>query len=316
MKLKVVIADSVAEDQLVENEVLEPIAKVILAPKGDKEKLKELVRDADAVLTCYTQITEDIVGAMEKCKIIARTGIGVDTIPIKLATEKGIKVTNVPDYCFDEVADHTMALILSLLRGVNAAAMSTREGNWELESAGKLMRLRGRKLGLVGFGNISRFVARRALSFGFDLMVFDPFVDQTILDEFSAQRYALDDLVAEADVLSLHVPLNEKTKHLINSRTLSLMKPEAVLVNTSRGGLVDIKALVNALRMGAIAGAGLDVLEKEPPENIAELTRTSGLILTPHTAFYSEESMRELRMKSATEIARVLKGLNPIYQVN
>lgn len=316
MGKKIVIADSVAEDQTIEMEILKPIAEVILAPQGDMDKLKELVNDADALLTCYTQITEEMVNSMKKCRIIARTGIGIDTIPLKLATEKGIRVTNVPDYCFDEVADHTMALMLSLLRGVNAAAMSTRDGNWELKSAGKLQRLRGRKLGLVGFGNISRFVARRALSFGFELLVFDPFIDQSILDEFSAQRYALDDLLAEADIVSLHVPLKENTKHLINSRTLSLMKHDAVLVNTSRGGLVDIDALVNALRTGTIAGAGLDVLEKEPPENIAELARTPGLILTPHTAFYSEESMRELRVKSATEIAQVLQGIQPNYQVN
>lgn len=316
MKPIVVIADSAAQEQTIEYSILEPVANVVSAPKGDAEKLKELVKDADALLTCYTQITEDMVHAMQRCKIIARTGIGVDTVPVKLATEKGIKVTNVPDYCFNEVADHTLALMLSLLRGIDASATASREGYWDLKRAGTLLRITGRKLGLVGFGNISRYVARRAEAFGLQVMVYDPFVQQSTLEEYSAKRCELEELIAQSDVLSLHVPLNEKTRHLINAKSISLMKPEAVLVNTSRGGLVDTTALCDALRKGKIAGAGLDVLEQEPPENIAEIAQTPGLILTSHAAFYSEESMKELRMKSASEIALVLAGQQARYPVN
>lgn len=316
MKYKVVIADSVAQDQDVERQILQQIADVVVAPAGDPDALRELVRDADGVLTCYTKISEDIIQAMEKCQIIARSGIGVDTIPIPLATAKGIKVTNVADYCIAEVADHTMALMLALVRGLDPAMRRVRAGTWSVESAGPLRRLTGRKLGLVGFGNIAQAVARRAQAFGLNLLVADPFVKEDVLNEFGAKRVELDTLLKEADIVSLHAPLHAQTHHLINSSTLSLMQPHALLVNTSRGALVDFDALQKALVDGRIAGAGLDVLEDEPPEQVAAIAETPNLLLTPHIAFYSDEATQELREKSASEILRVLRGEEPLFQVN
>ena len=316
MKPRVVIADSVAADQDIERAILTEVADVVVAQPNDREGLHRLLVDADGVLTCYTKFSEDMVAAMDRCRIIARSGIGVDTIPMQLATSKGIKVTNVPDYCIGEVADHTMALMLALLRGLDPAVRAARAGRWDLASIGRLARTQGRKLGVVGFGNIAQAVARRAKAFEFELLVFDPYVSDTVLDVFGATRLELDDVLAQADVVTLHAPLNASTRHLISERTLALMRSHAILVNTSRGGLIDFDALRDALERGIIGGAGIDVLENEPPQDLAALADVPNLLLTPHAAFYSEESMRELREKSSREIVRVLTGKAPLYQVN
>jgi len=313
---KVVIADSVAPDQEVERRILEPLAEVIVVPSGDADALHAELRDADAVLGCYTKFTDDMVRSMTKCRIMARSGIGVDTIPMQIATEKGIIVTNVPDYCIDEVADHAMALMLSLVRRIDGLAQSVRAGTWDYRTVGKVRRLAGLRLGLVGFGNIAQAVARRAHAFKLDLLVHDPYVDRKTLDDWGAQGCELDTLLSQADIVSLHVPLNQKTQHLIADRTLGLMKPDAFLVNTSRGGLVDFAAVRKALERGRLAGAALDVLEQEPPADIKKAAAVPSLLLTPHAAFNSEEATLELREKSATEIARVLRGEKPRYQVN
>lgn len=316
MRPKVVIADTVVPNQDIEREILEPIADVVVVPREDVDGLRQEIRDAQAILTCYTRFSEDMIRSAQQCKIIARSGIGVDTIPVQLATDMGIAVTNVPDYCVDEVADHTMALMLSLVRRIDDLARLARDGVWDYERAGQVYRLAGRKLGLVGFGNIARQVARRAKVFKLELLVFDPFISQADLDAMGAQRMELNDLLAQSDIVSLHVPLNASTKHLIDDAALGRMKSDAYLVNTSRGGLVNTEALCRALEQSQLAGAALDVLDDEPPTELKLLAATPGLLLTPHAAFNSEEATRELREKSASEIARVLRGQAPHYQIN
>lgn len=316
MKPKVVITDSVAPDQDIERRILAPVGRIVVVPSGDTDRLSSELRDADAVLSCYTRFSEELVRTMQQCKIIARSGIGVDTIPLKTATDMGIVVTNVPDYCVDEVADHTLALMLSLMRKVDGLARSVNSGVWDYHAAGPVYRLAGRKLGLIGFGNIAQAVARRTRAFKLELLVHDPYVDEDALNSLGAQRCDIDELLSLADVISLHVPLNAATHHLVNEKTLARMKPSAFLVNTSRGGLVDLVALRKALEDGSLAGAALDVLEDEPPADMKHVAATPGLLLTPHAAFNSEEATRELREKSASEIARVLRGDKPHYQVN
>lgn len=315
MKPIVVITDTVSPDLSIELSMLEGRAEVKHAQGKTSEELKEMLRDADAVLNCYTPLSEEMVAGMQRCKIIARSGIGVDTIPVDVAAQKGIMVTNVPDYCIDEVADHTLALILALRRGIDQGATQTRRGQWDLKSLPPIHRNAGCKLGLVGFGNIAQAVAKRARAIKLEIIVHDPFLAADVASAHEVAQVTLDELLSQADVLSLHVPLNAHTHHMIDDAALRKMKPAAVVVNTARGGLIDTQALLQALDEGRIAGAGLDVMEQEPPRDLEVASRTRNLILTPHAAFYSVESMEELRSKSVGEIVRVLKGEAPKYQV-
>ncbi len=316
MKPTVVITDSVSTDLSIELAMLEGHAEVIHGLGKTADELKALLRDADAVLNCYTQLSEEMVGGMQRCKIIARSGIGVDTIPVGLATQKGIKVTNVADYCIDEVADHTLALMLALRRGVDQGATQARQGLWDLKGLTPIHRNAGCKLGLIGFGNIAQAVAKRGQAFKFEIIVHDPFLSADAARTHDVKQLGLDELLSQADVLSLHVPLNEHTRHMIDDASLRQMKPGALVINTARGGLIDTTALLQALNEGRIAGAALDVLEQEPPHDLQAISRTRNLILTPHAAFYSVESMEELRTKSVAEIVRVLNGEEPKYWVN
>lgn len=316
MKPKVVITDSVSADLRIELSMLQGRAEVIHGLGKTAEELKALLRDADAVLNCYTQLSEEMVDGMQRCKIIARSGIGVDTIPVGLATQKGIKVTNVADYCIDEVADHTLALMLALRRGVDQGATQARQGLWNLKGLTPIHRNAGCKLGLIGFGNIAQAVAKRGRAFKFEIIVHDPFLSADAARAHDVKQLGLDELLSQADLLSLHVPLNEHTRHLIDDAALRQMKPGAVVINTARGGLIDTAALLKALNEGRIAGAALDVLEQEPPRDLEAVSRTPNLILTPHAAFYSIESMEELRTKSVAEIILVLNGEEPRYWVN
>lgn len=316
MKPKVVITDSASADLSIELAMLEGRAQIVHGLGKSPEELKELLRDADAVLNCYTQLSEEMVDGMQRCKIIARSGIGVDTIPVGRATQKGIKVTNVPDYCIDEVADHTLALMLALRRGVDQGAVRARQGVWDLKGLTPIHRNAGCKFGLIGFGNIAQAVAKRARTFKLEIIVHDPFLTADAARAHDVKQLGLDEVLSQADVLSLHVPLNEHTRHMIDDVSLRQMKPGAVVINTARGGLIDTTALLQALDEGRIAGAALDVLEQEPPHDLQAISRTRNLILTPHAAFYSVESMEELRTKSVTEIVRVLNGEEPKYWVN
>ncbi|PLC50731.1 hydroxyacid dehydrogenase [Pollutimonas subterranea] len=316
MKPKVVITDSVSADLSIELAMLDGHADVIYGQGKAPEELQELLRDADAVLNCYTRLSEDMVNGMQKCKIIARSGIGVDTVPVGLATQKGIKVTNVPDYCIDEVADHTLALMLALRRGIDQGATQARQGLWNLKGLTPIHRNAGCKLGLIGFGNIAQAVAKRARTFKFEIIVYDPFLSADAARAHEVKQVALEELLSQADVLSLHVPLNEHTQHMIGDAALRQIKPGAIVINTARGGLIDTKALLKALDEGRIAGAALDVLEQEPPQDLQAISRTRNLMLTPHAAFYSVESEEELRTKSVAEIVRVLNGEEPKYWVN
>jgi len=316
MKPKVVITDSVSNDLSIELSMLEGCADVILGVGKTPEELKELLRDADAVLNCYTQLSEEMIEGMQRCKIIARSGIGVDTIPVGRATQKGIKVTNVPDYCIDEVADHTLALMLALRRGVDQGAVRARQGIWDLKGLTPIHRNAGCNLGLIGFGNIAQAVAKRARTIKFEIIVHDPFLSADAARAHGVKQLALDELLSQVDILTLHVPLNEQTRHMINDAALCQMKPGAIVINTARGGLIDTSALFKALDERRIAGAALDVLEHEPPHDLEAISRTRNLILTPHAAFYSIESMEELRTKSVAQIVQVLNGDEPQYWVN
>jgi D-3-phosphoglycerate dehydrogenase / 2-oxoglutarate reductase len=272
--------------------------------------------EADGILNCYTPIPADVIRSLSRCRVIARYGIGLDTIDIPEATSKGIVVTNVPDYCIDEVSDHALALILSLVRRVVVLDRSVRAGGWDLAPARPVHRLRGRTLGLVGFGRIARRLAEKTTAIGFRAMAFDPYVSAESMASAGVESGDLDRVLAESDVVSIHAPLTEGSRHLIGLPELRLMKPDAFLVNTSRGPLVDLDALRTVVEEGHLAGAGLDVLEVEPPDPNDPLLRHPRVVVTPHAAFYSEEATVEQQRKAAEQVVAALAGETPPYAVN
>jgi D-3-phosphoglycerate dehydrogenase len=247
------------------------------------------------------------MAAMTRCKGIVRYGIGLDNIDLDEARKKGIPVRNVPDYCVDEVADHTIALALSAQRQIVSVFNRLKEGTWKITPPHPLPPLRQSVLGLVGFGRIGRLVAERGRAFGMTVMVSDPVVSEAELRQAGVTPATFDRIVRESDVISLHCPLTETTRHLINEATLRLMKPTAILVNTSRGGLVDLDAVVGALQSGLIAGAALDVFEQEPLPANHKFLKLPNAIATSHVAWYSSASIQELQRRAALLAVELLQ---------
>ncbi len=315
-KAKVVLTDYVWESLDVENRTLGDLADLIpLRTKTPEEFLGEAA-DCDALLNTYAgPITAEVMARMPRCKIIARYGIGVDTIDLDAATRAGIIVTNNPTYCIEEVAEQTMALILSAARKIAFYDRMVRSGRWEVPPGKPMFRLAGRTLGLVGFGNIARQVAVRASSFGMQVVYSDPFVKQGQFAE-PGKSVDLDTLLRGADFVSLHPPLTPQTRKMIGDEALGKMKPTAVLVNCARGPVVDTEALVRALDSGKIAGAALDTVDPEPLPNPHPLRGLENVILTPHTAWYSEQAMAGLQAGAPGEVRRVLSGEWPLNVVN
>lgn len=313
----IVVTDHVFPNLDPERSILGDVGILKYAGEVSDQELKELVRDADAVLNCYRPLSIDTINAMEKCKIIARYGIGVDTIPLAAARARGITVTNVPDYCIEEVADHALALMLALTRGIVGGLDQTRDGLWNIQALRPIQRQRGRTVGLVGFGRIARAFAQRVKPLGYNIIVHDPFVAEPVFNEAGVTAVELDTVFEHADVVSLHVPLTETSRHLVSASRIATMKSGAVIINTSRGGLVDFEALAGALKGKRLAGAGLDVLEVEPPTSgSTAIADVPNLVVTPHLGFYSEQAMVELQTKAAMQVKLVLLGKQPNYPVH
>jgi D-3-phosphoglycerate dehydrogenase / 2-oxoglutarate reductase len=264
-----------------------------------EEEIIELTQEADAVLNCYAKMTARVIEKLKRCRIIARYGIGVDNVDLAAASRARILVTNVPDYCVDEVSDHALALILSLSRKIIAADTGVKSGNWSVTAHAAVRRIRGQTLGLLGFGKIAKALASKVQPLGMKVMVYDPYLEPELISRHGAEATSLDQLLAEADAISIHVPLSTETRNLIGERELALMKATAFLINTSRGGIVDERSLAVALKERQLGGAALDVLDVEPPPADHPLRQAPNIILTPHLAFYSRESVIELQTKAA-----------------
>lgn len=313
----VVVTDSVFPDLEPAKQVLAALdARVRLAPEPTPEAIGEAARQADGLLVTYAQVGAGVIEQLERCRIIARFGIGVDNVDIGAASAAGIMVTRVPDYCIDEVSDHALALLLALARKVPLANQTVQEGGWAVSAVVPLHRLRGHTLGLVGFGQIPRALAPKAQAFGLKVLSHDPYVDAGVAAEEGVQLVSFEELLQEADYVSIHAPLTEETRHMFDATAFRQMRPGALLINTARGPLVEEEALITALDEGRLGGAGLDVLPQEPPAADSPLLGRPDVILTPHVGFYSEESLRELQTKAAQEVARVLGGEAPRYPVN
>jgi D-3-phosphoglycerate dehydrogenase len=275
-----------------------------------------LTQGADGVLNCYAKMTTRVIENLSRCKIIARYGIGVDNVDLLAATRAGILVTNVPDYCIDEVSDHALALLLTLARHIVAADRAVKAGAWDVVAHAEIHRLRGQTLGLLGFGKIARAVASKVQPLGMKVLAYDPYIEPALIVPHGAEAVNLERILAEADVISIHVPLSPETRNLIGESELARMKPTAFVINTSRGGIVDEQALAKALTAKRLGGAALDVLSVEPPPSDHPLRQAPNVILTPHLGFYSRESVVELQTKAAEEVARALKGEPPRSPIN
>jgi D-3-phosphoglycerate dehydrogenase / 2-oxoglutarate reductase len=314
--LLVAVADSVFPNlDLARAVVSRAGAELRLASQPTPEGIVEVAKDADALLVTYAKINADMISAMKKCKIISRFGIGVDNVDLAAATAAGIVVTKVPDYCIDEVSDHAMALLLSLVRKIPFSSARAHAGRWEMPAVTPIHRLRGTVLGLVGFGRIPQLVAPKAKAFGMRVMAYDPYVPLNVMEQAGVGRLEFAELLKISDYISIHSPLLPETHHLFSTAVFAQMKPGAVIVNTSRGPVVDEAALARALDARQLAGAALDVMEQEPPVN-SPLFGRDNVILTPHTSFYSVESLEELQTKAAEEVVRVLSGQPPLNPVN
>jgi D-3-phosphoglycerate dehydrogenase len=315
-KAKVVLTDYVWGSLDVEKKTLGDLADLVPLQTKKPDEFLPQAEDCDALLNTYAgPITAEVMARMPKCRIIARYGIGVDTIDLDAATQAGIIVTNNPTYCIDEVAEHTMALLLACTRKVAVYDRLVRGGRWELPPGKPMFRLSGRTLGLVGFGNIARQVAVRAAAFGMSVSFADPFVEEGQF-KVPGKKTDFQNLLGESDFVSLHPPLTPQTRKMIGDEALSHMKPTAFLINCSRGPIVDTDALVGALDAKKIAGCALDTTDPEPLPDPHPLRERENVIITPHVAWYSEQALVGLQAGAPGEVRRVLSGQWPVNVVN
>lgn len=310
---RVIISDCNHGSIAPEQETLRGFAEIEQHQRNDEEGLLSFCLDADGIITQYGQFTRRVLKALRRCKVICRYGVGVDTVDLDAATEYGIIVAFVPDYCTDEVSNHAAALILALHRHLVPLNREVTAGHWQFRVAAPTARLLGQTLGIVGLGRIGTLLAEKLRGFGLNIVATDPY-RQDWPDWVG--RVSLDELLARSDIVSLHCPLTTETHHLINLAALRKMKPSAYLVNTARGGVVDPEAIVQALREKWIAGAALDVQEVEPMPGGHPLAGLDNVILTPHAGWYSEGSIVELKRKVAASIRRALEGQIPAAVAN
>jgi D-3-phosphoglycerate dehydrogenase len=317
MEYQVVFTDHTFDTLDIEREILEEIDAEVIDGEAVEGSLEDHLPDADAVIVMYETIDAERMDLMPDCQVISRTGIGVDNVDLDAATERGIHVTNVPDYCIPEVSDHTMALLLALERKVVDYNRRVKAGEWDVTAGRTMHRLPGQTLGLVAFGDIARAVCEKATAFGMDVITFDPYLSEEDIEGTSATLVDdLETLLDQSDAVSVHTPLTPETEGMISTDEFARMKDSAFIVNPARGGIIDESALTDAIENDEIAGAGLDVLADEPPEEGGKLMELDQVILTPHAAWNSAESVVELREKAARNVRATLSGGVPEYLVN
>lgn len=313
--MKVLITDYVWSSIEVEKSILDGVADVAAMNATSAEDFVEAAADCDALLNTYAgPITAEVIRRLPKCKIIARYGIGVDTIDVEAATAAGIIVTNNPSYCIDEVAEHAIALILSSWRKIVLYDRNVSNGAWDVPSVGAIRRLRGATLGLVGFGQIAKQVALRAAGLGLNILFADPVAEED--PSIPAAKVSFDKLLSDSDIVSLHLPLNPATRGLMGAEQFAAMKRDAILVNVARGPIVETGALIRALDDQAIAGCALDTTDPEPLPADHRLNQRDNVIITPHAAWYSKEALLGLQSGAPQEVRSVLTGKWPNNIVN
>lgn len=328
-RAKVVVTDFIIEPLDYERRILGDLADVTALNAFSEDDLKGRIEDADAIMLYhFIRISKATIQRLNHCKLIVRCGVGYDNVDGQAARARGITVANVPDYGTEDVADSAIGMMLSLTRGVHYMNSRLQHGNgpWIYTQVQPLHRLRGRVFGVVGIGRIGTAAALRAKALGMDVLYYDPFVPQGRDKSLGVTAVeTLDELLTRAYVISLHCPITPETKHLINRDTLARMQPGSFVVNTARGGVVDVLAVLDAITSGHLRGAAIDVLETEPPPPDHPLIAAwkdpshpahDRLILNPHAAFYSEEGLCDMRNKGSQNCRRVLLGQTPYNVVN
>ena len=291
---------------------LEPLAFI-----GDAAEVIERTHDADGLIVSASPITREVMSALKNLKVVVRTGVGYDVIDVLAATELGVVVVNIPDLWIREVANHALALLLAWNRKLIALNNEVKSGIWQARVPGPVTgSLHGETVGIVGLGNIGRAFAKRVAALETHVIACDPYVDDARFAALGVERVSLDVLAARADYVSVHTLLNAETRHLINEAFLRRMIPTACLINTSRGPVVDEQALIRALQEKWIAGAALDVQEKEPPVPDSPLLHMDNVIVTPHAAYFSSPAVAQVPRRCGEEVARVLTNQRPLHVVN
>jgi len=311
--MKVVISDYVWPNIDIEKNFFDS-KNIELVVSKNKSDLKKQIVDADGLLFCFESIDEDILRSSKNLKVAQRYGIGVDNINIEVATELGIVVSNIPDYCIDEVSDHAMSMILSLNRLLARDSDLVKKGLWnEIKKDKRVYRLSEATLGLLGFGRIGRRISKKAKNFGLKVIAYDPYLNEKEIDD--VEIHSLNKVLKDSNIISLHLPLTEQTNHIIDTEQFDLMNKDTIIINVSRGGLINEEALIENLNNGKIRGAGLDVIESSI-DKTNDLFSFDNVIITPHTAFFSQESSEELQLRSSMQLYDVLTGSKPKFLIN
>lgn len=315
---KIVVTDDRFGDYADENSVLESIdSKAEIHNFADETEAIDVLGDADGVLVNLFPLTAAIIKQMKKCKVITRYGVGVDNVDLDAATEYGIQVTNVPDYCYEEVSDQALALLLGIIRKITYKDRNIRQGKWHLHNDKPCYKIKGNVLGIIGYGSIGRTFHRKAAGLGFSrVLVYDPYVPEKYAAPFGAEKVDLEYLLKGSDYISVHAALNNETRGLIDKKAIQSMKQGVMVVNTARGPIFNRQDLIDGLNSGKIGGAGLDVFETEPLPKNSDFFSLDNVILSDHAGFYSVDSIIELKTKAARNIVEILTGKQPTYPVN
>ncbi|MFB6300666.1 MAG: C-terminal binding protein [Halobacteriales archaeon] len=319
----VVVFDTKRPNLAIERQVFDEFdgpVEIEMSPHRTEAGVIEAAMDAEGIMVdAGTPVTERVLDALDALKIVARVGIGVDNIAIDAAHDRGIAVTNVPDYSVDEVSTHALGLLITLAREIPTYNADTEAGNWDWKRGVPLFRLQERTLGVIAFGRIGRRIAQKAKPLFETVVAYDPYLDDDVFETHGVERVGFDELLRRADAISMHTPLTEETESMIDTAAFETMAADdtdagMILINTSRGGVIDEEALIEALDSGTVRAAGLDVLAEEPPSDRRLLDRDD-VIVTPHIGWYSEESRDEVRRRAAEEIRRVFRGEIPANDV-
>ena len=317
-KYKIVITDYQYESIKPQLDVFStfPDAEVLALQCRTEEDVITLAGDADVLLNQYAPMNARVIGELKNCKAIIRYGIGVDSVDINAATERGIWVCNVPDYGVDETSNHTIAMILAMARKLPVIHADVRRGGWGLSSGKPMHRFAGSTLGFVGLGRIATAVVQKLVPFSLKMIAYDPYLDPAKAQEMGIELVSFEELLERSDYVTIHCPATAENRHMFNAAAFARMKPTAYLINCARGSIVDTDALIGALQAGQIAGAALDVIEKEPIEKDNPLLAMDNVIIVSHFGGYSEEAIESLQTKAAQEAVNILAGNKPFNAVN